>query len=35
MDRLILFRHGKAERSAPGGDIARHRHRQRRRQPAA
>ncbi|HYE45999.1 MAG TPA: histidine phosphatase family protein [Caulobacter sp.] len=23
MDRLILFRHGKAERSAPGGDIAR------------
>lgn len=23
MDRLILFRHGKAERTAPGGDIAR------------
>ncbi len=23
MNRLILFRHGKAERSAPGGDIAR------------
>jgi phosphohistidine phosphatase len=23
MNRLILFRHGKAERAAPGGDIAR------------